>query len=151
MVDRGGLERLDKGDTALETALGVETELEVTNEPLEADRNGGFKKPGGTFTEPHVGKDANPFGAGETRLEASGFLLRFCTDFPSICFTGSNVEGGLEAGSCGLGTLNSSLLEPSFISIARRLGAPLLESAPLEETPPSKVFFNLLKHESHTR
>lgn len=151
-MDLGGLDRLDRGDTALETALGDGVEVEVTNEPFEVGKNGGLENPGGTFTLPQVGNAAKP-GAGETRLENdSGFLMRFCADFPSDNFTESRFReiGGFETGGCGLGTLRSDLVEPSFNSIARLLGAFLLDRDPLGDAPVSVAFFSLLKQGSHT-
>jgi hypothetical protein len=122
VVDRGGLTRLDRGDTARETARGVVTAMDETIDFLGFDEwedlNSDLKVVG-TFTLPHDDSDGNPFGAGETRLEKdSGFFIRFVPTFPSICLTVSKLVGYACVGSCGLGNLKSAFTEVSFNSIA---------------------------------
>lgn len=130
VVDLGGLDRLERGDTALEMALGDKTEFAVIAKgPFILGWNRGFANPAGTLTEPHEG---NPFGAGETRLdEMSTFFVRFRTEFLSTDFPESRVIGGFpEFATCGLGTLNSALLEPSLdVSIVLRLGMARFDRA----------------------
>jgi hypothetical protein len=147
VVDRGGLAFLDRGDTALETALGAGTEIEETIEALGSeweDLNSDLKVVG-TFTLPHDASDRNPFGAGETRLEkASGLFMSFAPSFPSICLNVSKPLGYLCVGGCGLGNLSSDFTEISLASIALRLGVPLLDKIPTDEPPVSVAFFTLL-------
>jgi hypothetical protein len=130
-------------------ALGDKTEFAViARGPFILGWNGGFANPAGTLTEPHEG---NPFGAGETRLdEMSTFFVRFRTEFLSTDFPESRVIGGFpEFATCGLGTLNSALLEPSLdVSIVLRLGMPRFDRA---IRPPSLAFLSFPKQGSHTR
>jgi hypothetical protein len=107
-----GLDLLDRGDTALETALGEGAELEEAIESLgvEAFVAGYPKlKLAGTSTQPQVGNGGNPVGTGATRLEKdSGFFMCFGTGFLSICFTASKMVAGFGGGGCALGTLSSA-------------------------------------------
>ncbi len=148
VVDRGGLTRLDRGDTARETARGVVTAMDETIDFLGFDEwedlNSDLKVVG-TFTLPHDASDKNPFGAGETRLEKfSGLFKSFAPSFPSICLNVSKPLGYLCVGGCGLGNLSSDFTEISLASIALRLGVPLLDKIPTDKPPVSVAFFTLL-------
>ena len=125
--------------------------------PFKLGVEGGFRNPAGTLTDPHVATPLDPFGAGDTRLdELSGFFVRFCPDFASPLFPNSKVIefGGFpdpDPDPCGRGTRSSPLLDPSFKSIARRLGPPRFDSVPPTDPPFSPAFRSLLKQGSHTR
>lgn len=86
VVALGGLDRLDRGDTALEIALGEGRGLEEPNEGLDVEEfvaRYPELKLVGTFTLPQYG---NPYGAGATRLEKdSNFFKDFGTGILSMC------------------------------------------------------------------